>query len=302
MGFFLPMNKLKYYIQSFRLRTLPLSMSGILAGSLLAMRTGSFSSSIFLLSLLTTLCLQILSNLANELGDAQKGTDNADRVGPARSLQTGRLTEKDFKKAILLFVILSLVSGISLVFRSFHSLLDTGSLLLLISGGAAIGAAIKYTMGKNPYGYRGWGDIFVFLFFGCLSTSGSYYLMTHSLNAGLLLPASAIGLLSTGVLNVNNIRDIENDRRCGKYTIPVKTGEKKAKIYHTCLIIGAQFCALAFAGISFHGLRSFLPLFTLPLFFLHLHNMWLHSGKDLDPQLRFLSLTTFVFAILLGIS
>lgn len=295
------MSKLKYYIRSFRLRTLPLSISGIILGSLLAMGHGHYNGWVFILAISTTLCLQILSNLANELGDTLKGTDNDKRLGPTRSIQSGQLTVHDFKRLILIFVFLSLASGMCLVFCSFRHMLRYDSLLLLVLGGAAILSAIKYTMGKNPYGYRGLGDLFVFLFFGLLSTLGAYFLMVHSLLLPLFLPASSLGLLCTAVLNVNNIRDIENDRICGKYTIPVKIGEKKARIYHTCLIIGAQLCAIAFAGISYNGLTGFLPLLCLPFFFIHLHAMWLQSGKKLDSQLRFLSLTTFAFSILLGL-
>lgn len=294
-------NKLKYYIQSFRLRTLPLSVSGILLGSLLALSCGKYNTWIFLLAICTTLCLQILSNLANELGDTLKGTDNEQRLGPTRSIQAGQLSLREFKRTILIFIFLSLISGISLVFVAFHTLLHSDSLLLLLLGGAAILAAISYTMGKNPYGYRGLGDLSVFLFFGLLSTLGSYFLMAHSLSSVLLLPASSLGLLCCAVLNVNNIRDIENDKICGKNTIPVILGEQKARIYHTCLILGAQLGSIIFAVISDKGPGTFLPLLALPLFFIHLHTMWTLSGKKLDAQLKFLSLTTLFFSILLGI-
>lgn len=295
------MNKLKSCIRSFRLRTLPLSVSGIILGTLLAKSEGKYNNGVFLLALSTTLCLQILSNLANELGDTLKGTDNDNRLGPTRSIQAGLLTLNDFKHLIILFILLSLLSGISLVLLSFHNLFTYKSLLLLLSGGAAILAAIKYTIGKNPYGYRGLGDLFVFLFFGLLSTLGAYFLLVHTLSPQLLLPASSLGLLCTAVLNVNNIRDMENDRICGKYTLPVKIGEKNARIYHTCLIAGALSGYLIYTGISYNGISSFLPLLTLPLFLIHLHAVWTNSGKKLDAQLKFLSLTTLAFSILWGI-
>ncbi len=295
------MKKLKYYIISFRLRTLPLSISGILLGSLLALSAGMFSLPTFLWALLTTLCLQILSNLANELGDQQKGTDNADRLGPIRSIQSGILTSSDFYKLIFLFIFLSLISGSFLIFSAFHTLFSYAGILMDFIGIAAILAAIKYTIGKNPYGYKGWGDIFVFLFFGLASTLGAYFLMTHHLCFSLLLPASAIGFLATGVLNVNNIRDIENDCKFHKCTIPVKIGIKKARIYHTFLIIAAQISMLIYTFMVYNHPKEFLFLLTSPLFFFHLHKMWICSGRELDNQLKYLSLSTLLFAFLSGI-
>ena len=233
------MSKIKYYIASFRLRTLPLSLSGIFLGTLLAASEGYFNWAPFLLAVVTTLCLQILSNLANELGDLQKGTDNEERLGPIRSIQSGALSLKEFKRTILLFVLLSVLSGTALVSTAFESLLSTDGLIMLMLGAASIVAAIKYTVGKNAYGYHGLGDVFVFLFFGLLSVCGAYFLMTHRLSISIFLPATAVGLLSTGVLNLNNMRDIENDRLCGKRTLPVILGISKAKVYHFCLIIGA---------------------------------------------------------------
>lgn len=294
------MNKFKYYVRSFRLRTLPLSLSGILLGSMLAYAAGAFDNLSFGLAIVTTLCLQILSNLANELGDLQKGTDNENRLGPIRSVQSGALTLREFYRVILLFVALSFVSGISLVFCAFHSLLDTQSIIMLLLGGTAIIAAIKYTVGENAYGYRGLGDLFVFLFFGLLSTIGAWFLMMKTVTPDLFLPAAAIGLLSTGVLNMNNIRDIRNDALYGKRTIPVLLGERHAKIYHFCLIIGALLCTLIYTVLHPNHLFGFLFLLTLPLFIVHLKNVVGNSGRTLDPQLRFLSLSTLLLALLTG--
>ncbi|MDE6877770.1 MAG: 1,4-dihydroxy-2-naphthoate octaprenyltransferase [Odoribacter sp.] len=295
------MKKLQPCIRSFRLRTLPLSVSGILLGTLFAYSEGKYDNRIFLLAITTTLCLQILSNLANELGDALKGTDNNNRLGPTRSIQAGLLTHNDFRHLIAGFVILSLLSGTSLVVLSFRNLFCYKSLLLLLTGGVAILAALKYTLGKNPYGYRGLGDLFVFLFFGLLSTLGAYFLMTHTLSTTLLLPACSLGLLCAAVLNVNNIRDMENDKICGKYTLPVKIGEKNACIYHTCLITGALSGNIIYTALTYNGISAFLPLLTLPLFLIHLRTMWTNSGKKLDSQLKFLSLTTLTFSLLWGI-
>lgn len=294
------MGKLKYYIISFRLRTLPLSVSGILMGSLLAFANGYFDTRCFVLAIATTLSLQILSNLANELGDLKKGTDNDNRLGPIRSIQSGALTISEFTRVIIAFALLSLILGSILVYYAFHSLLNTSSILMLLSGGAAVIAAVKYTVGRNAYGYRGLGDLFVFIFFGLLSTVGSWFLMTHEITAGIFLPASAIGLLSTGVLNMNNIRDIENDRDSGKRTIPVMIGERNAKSYQLFLIGGAQLCMIFYASAYNNGIAGFAFLLTIPLCIIHLVKVFRSSGRALDPQLRFLSVTTLLFALLAG--
>ena len=294
------MNKLKYYIASFRLRTLPLSLSGILLGTLLAAADGSFRGIPFCLAIATTLSLQILSNLANELGDLKKGTDNEQRLGPIRSIQSGALGIKEFQRVILLFVLLSIGFGTALVYTAFDSLFSTSGIIMLLLGAAAVIAAIKYTVGENAYGYRGLGDLFVFLFFGLLSTAGAYFLMAHTLTPSIFLPASAIGLLSTGVLNMNNIRDMINDKRCGKRTIPVMIGEEKAKTYHYFLILLALVFMTVYAGLHAHGLGSLLYLLTIPLFAYHLRYVYRHTGKALDTQLKVLSLTTSLFALLAG--
>lgn len=294
------MPKLKYYIASFRLRTLPLSLSGIFLGTLLAISSGFFKLIPFGLAVATTLSLQILSNLANELGDLQKGTDNAHRVGPIRSIQSGALTLREFKRVIVIFVILSVCFGTALVFSAFDGLFSTSGVTMLLLGAAAIIAAIKYTVGGNAYGYRGLGDLFVFLFFGLLSTVGAFFLMTHTAPVIVFLPAAAIGFLSSGVLNMNNIRDIENDEQCGKRTLPVILKEKNAKIYHYLLIFGAFACMTVYALIGCQSPFNMAFLLTLPLFAIHLYKVSRNTGRQLDPQLRFLSLTTLLFALLAG--
>lgn len=294
------MNKLKYYIASFRLRTLPLSLSGILLGTLLAAADGTFHILPFCLAIATTLSLQILSNLANELGDLKKGTDNEQRLGPIRSIQSGALSIKEFQRIILLFVLLSIGFGTALVYTAFDSLFSTSGIVMLLLGAAAVIAAIKYTVGKNAYGYRGLGDLFVFLFFGLLSTAGAYFLMAHTLTPSIFLPASAIGFLSAGVLNMNNIRDIANDKQCGKRTIPVIIGERQAKTYHYFLILAALVCMTIYAGLHPHGLGGLLYLLTILPFAYHLHYVYQHSGKALDSQLKVLSLSTSLFALLAG--
>lgn len=295
------MKRFKYYIQSFRLRTLPLSLSGIFLGSLLATADGEVNGWRFVLAVLTTLCLQILSNLANELGDLKKGTDNENRLGPIRSIQSGALGVREFYRIIICFAGLSLIFGSVLVYIAFRSLLSWNSFIMLLLGAGAVVAAVKYTMGRDAYGYRGLGDLFVFLFFGLVSTVGAWFLMTARIEAAVFLPAMSIGLLSTGVLNLNNIRDIENDRVCGKRTIPVIIGEEHAKVYHYFLIGGAVVSMLCYAYLFPNSGYGYLFLFTVPLLWVHLERVRNYSGRAIDSQLKFLSLITLAFALLSGV-
>ena len=297
------MNKLAYRIQSLRPRTLPLSVSGIILGSFLAYPSGNFSWPVFGLALLTTLSLQIVSNLANDLGDMKHGTDNENRLGPTRALQAGALSVKDYKRTVAGFCLLAVFFGISLIYKAFGCLFCANSYILLCGGTLAILAALGYTLGTQPYGYRGLGDVFVFLFFGLLSTCGSYFLMRPVLSEIplILLPASGAGFFITGVLNVNNIRDRENDAACGKHTIAVKLGLQKAKIYHFGLIIGGWLLMTIYSSITFDSLWNFLYILSLPLFVRHLYCIAQGEGRALDPQLKFLSISTLAFCILAAI-
>lgn len=294
------MSKVKYYIASFRLRTLPLSLSGIFMGTLLAWKEGCFQWMPFVWAVMTTLCLQILSNLANELGDLQKGTDNAQRLGPIRSIQSGALSLKEFKRVIVIFAVLSAVFGTALVASTLGSLLSRDGVVMLLLGGASIVAAITYTVGRHAYGYHGLGDLFVFLFFGLLSVAGSYFLMTQRVDAAVFLPASAVGFLSMGVLNLNNMRDVENDRACGKRTLPVMWGLRAAKGYHCLLVAGAFVCMGVYAAGHYRGAGNWIFLLTLPLFVFHLAVVMSRTGRALDPQMKVLSLSTLLFALLAG--
>lgn len=297
------MGKIVYCIQSLRLRTLPLSVSGIILGGALAARKGMFSWQVFVLALLTTLSLQILSNLSNDLGDMRKGTDNAQRLGPARALQSGKLTPRHYHVMIGLSALAAAVFGISLIYAAFGCLFCKNGYFLLGSGALALSAAMAYTLGRKPYGYRGLGDLFVFLFFGLLSTCGSYFLMRPEPAELLLilLPASSIGFFSTAVLNVNNMRDMANDKACGKMTVAVRLGIAKAKVYHSVLIKGGWVLMIIYTFLSFSSVWNFLYLLSLPLFLLHMRQIGSRQGRDLDPQLRFLSISTLVFCILAAI-
>jgi 1,4-dihydroxy-2-naphthoate octaprenyltransferase len=294
-------SKIVSWLEAFRLRTLPLSLSSILLGGALAYADGPFSWRTTLLAALTTLFLQILSNLANDYGDFSHGLDNEDRQGPSRTLQKGALTPRAMKRAILLFSFLSLLSGILLIRSGTRGLLSAEALLFLILGVLAIGAAIKYTVGKKPYGYYGLGDLFVFLFFGLAGVLGTYYLNTHRLPATLLLPASATGFLATGVLNLNNMRDREADRRHGKRTLAVLLGPRNSRIYQLTLLLLAVLFSLIYTLLHYHSPWQFIFLIIVPPLIRNLQITWSgRSPADLDPLLKKLALTTLLYALSFG--
>ncbi|PCI11015.1 MAG: 1,4-dihydroxy-2-naphthoate octaprenyltransferase [Flavobacteriaceae bacterium] len=293
---------LKHYIQAARLRTLPLSISGIVLGSLLAASHNFFNSKIFVLAILTTIGLQVLSNFANDYGDGVKGTDNEDRIGPKRALQSGAISPKQMLRAIKITGFITLLIAVLLIYVSFGKENFGYSLLFFGLGIASIAAAIKYTMGKNAYGYSGLGDVFVFLFFGLLSVVGSYFLYTKELNLVIFLPAASVGMLSAGVLNLNNMRDQISDVKSGKNTLVVKIGAEFAKYYHYYLIIASLLCTLLFVVIQYQSPFQFLFLIAYIPILKHLVTVVKNKNpQDLDPELKKLALSTFLFAILLGI-
>jgi 1,4-dihydroxy-2-naphthoate octaprenyltransferase len=295
------MSQIKEWVSAIRLRTLPLAVASIGLGSFLAAFDGKFRWPVFILSGLTTVFLQILSNLANDFGDSQHGADNSNREGPSRAVQSGRISSKSMKLAIYLFILLSLVSGLSLLFISIPNL-SKEFLSLLILGFLAIGAALNYTMGKNPYGYAGFGDLFVILFFGFVGVVGTYYCHTGTFNVTTLLPAFSCGLLSTAVLNVNNIRDIVSDEMAGKMSIPVRIGRKNAVIYHWALIIISVISASIFVMLNYNSPVQFLFLLTSPLLFFNAFKVSsIKESKRLDPYLKQMALSTLVFIIIFGI-
>lgn len=235
-------NSLRIWVDAARPKTLPLALVSILTGSVLAFSVGPWSWPVTGLALLTATLLQILSNLANDYGDALKGTDNEQRLGPMRAIQSGAVSLADMKQAMIINVLLTIVSGLALVFYALDSAQSIAAFLAL--GVLAILAAIAYTVGNKPYGYVGLGDVSVFIFFGLLGVSGSYFLHTGQIEWRLLLPSLGCGLLAVSVLNINNMRDIENDALCGKRTVVVRLGQQRAKIYHLLLLVGAL-CAFA---------------------------------------------------------
>lgn len=290
---------MKTWIQAFRLRTLPLAISSIIVGSALAFHHGSFSGKIMALTLLTAVLLQILSNLSNDLGDHVHGVDNADRIGPARAVQSGSISSAAMQRAMLVVAALAFMSGLWLIVLVFgFSLTMLGFLLI---GILAIGAAVKYTFGKNPYGYAGFGDISVFIFFGLVGVIGTFYLQTHAFNASILLPATAFGLLSAGVLNVNNMRDINNDAASGKRTLVVRMGSEKARIYHSILIVLSLLLLVRYVSDQ-EGNWGWL--FLIGFLSIAIHSFRVQrtrNSRELDPELKRLALGTFATAITFSI-
>ncbi|MFT4736015.1 MAG: 1,4-dihydroxy-2-naphthoate octaprenyltransferase [Cyclobacteriaceae bacterium] len=294
------MSSVKHWIGAFRLRTLPLAFSSIFMGSFLAYYEGYFDPIILMLALLTTLFLQVLSNLANDYGDAQSGVDSDDREGPSRAVQSGVISALTMKNALVLFSVLSFLSGTFLILYVFNEQWKLILLFLLI-GISAIWAAIKYTVGKSPYGYAGMGDFFVLIFFGFIGVGGTYFLFAQSFNALMILPSLSSGLLAVGVLNVNNIRDITSDAVAGKRSIPVRLGKFKASIYHIFLLTGA-----AAAGVGFYLMNdlqwsSWLFMFSLPLFLFNAVNVFRKSEAQIDPYLKHLALSTLAYTLLFGL-
>ena len=291
-----------HYVQAARLRTLPLSLSGIIVGSFLATSQGAFNWKICVLALLTTAGFQILSNFANDYGDGVKGTDNKDRVGPERALQSGAISPKQMLRAILITVVLTLSITISLIYVSFGKDNFLMSLLFLVLGIASIVAAIKYTMGSNAYGYSGLGDVFVFLFFGLLSVLGSYFLFTKQLEWVLLFPAGVLGCLSAAVLNLNNMRDHDSDKKSDKNTLVVKIGLQKARVYHYLLMVFAFVLSIIYVALNYEKPIQWLFLIAfIPIGF-HLRRLVnTTDSKLLDPELKVVALSTFLFSLLFGL-
>lgn len=293
---------LKIWIQAFRLRTLPLALANAVTGSFIALADGGFRWSVFILTILTISFLQILSNLANDYGDAISGKDTKERVGPQRVTATGMVTQSQIRKMIFSFVVFSFCSGTALIFIGLNNVSWKLILLFFVLGIVAIWAALKYTLGRNPYGYKGLGDIFVFIFFGLVGVMGTYYLHTHWLEISLFYPAAAIGLLSTGVLNINNLRDIETDAKTGKNTLAVKNGPGFAKAYHLMLVSAAMLFAVAYTIIEYYSPWQWLFLITVPLFVRNVMRVYNHQSADeLNNELKNLALATFFFALCFGI-
>ncbi len=295
------MAKAKDWISAARPRTLPLALAGLALGNLLSANQATFIPMVALMSILTATFLQVLSNFANDYGDYVNGADNEQRIGPARAVQSGAITAKQMKNAIIITSVLSLASGIILLYMASKNVDILWLLTMLGFGLLSIGAAYKYTASKNPYGYKGFGDIAVFVFFGLLAVIGSYFLQTGKVDLYIVFPACAFGFLSTGVLNLNNMRDIENDQKSGKITIAVRLGIAKAKQYHYALIGLAVIFLLLFSTLMFKEWYQFIFLAPLILLLQHVSKVKKRSSyEEFNPLLKELSLKSALVALSFG--
>lgn len=296
------LQKAKVWIRAARLRTLPLSIAGIISGNALSLSNPHFSWSLFGLMMITAMLFQVVSNFANDYGDGVKGTDNAQRIGPERVFQAGLLSRASLKKGIQITAGLAFLMATILIFLAFGGTSWHYIFLFLGLSVASIWAAVKYTVGNNAYGYYGWGDVFVFLFFGGLSVLGASFLQQNSISIDAYLLVLVIGALSVAVLNLNNMRDIESDSAVGKRTVAVKLGVGKAKRYHIVLILGAL------SGLFLFLFKTQPHYFWLPLLIciplgLHLKRVIQNTRPvDFDPELKIVALSTFALSVLLFIA
>lgn len=290
------MCKFYYGIQALRLFSLPLSLSGIIMGGLLACGAGHFSWLLFGLALVTAAALHLTCNLANDIGDYKSGNDSFESIGYETMLLSGKLTVKDVTMMIGCLALLAVGSGLALVYLSFGKLFATRSVLMVAVGAVALLAAIFYTIGKKPYGYRALGDLAVFLFFGLAAVAGTFFLLTGTFPATLLLPAVSMGFLVTGVVNVNNIRDMENDKKYRK-TIPILIGEKNAKHYNTALVLMPFILMSAYNILLHKTLISYLFLLLLPLAVYHIFEVYKRKGLELNKSMGRAILITLLFIV-----
>ncbi len=296
------MKNFSLWISAMRLRTLPLSVSGIILASCFAEYNGFFNWKIFTLAILTTLSFQILSNLANDYGDGIKGTDNNDRIGPERIVQSGKISPESMLNAIKICILIAIILATMLIFISFRAKHFFLALTFFILGTGSIIAAMRYTVGNNAYGYKGLGDVFVFIFFGLVSVIGCYVLYAKQIDHVTILPAMTIGLLSVAVLNLNNMRDFESDKKSQKITLAIKLGQKNMKIYHYTLILLAIVLSTLFGVFYFTSPINFI--FVAMYIPLVLHLIRVKKNVDLkllDSELKKVAITTFLLAILMGI-
>lgn len=293
------MSTTKAWINAMRLRTLPLSLSGIIMGSAVAYYNGFWDPLIFSLAMITTILFQIVSNLANDLGDGVKGTDNENRVGPDRMVQSGIISSKQMKNGVIITSVLSLIAAGALIYFGAQGM--PASIRWFYAGLALVCvlAAITYTVGKKAYGYHGLGDLMVFIFFGFVSILGVYSLYSKSFLFENILLATCVGLLSAAVLNLNNMRDYQNDSKSGKNTLVVKMGPNNAKFYHALLILIAL-SSLGTFLIQFRNPVLFVVMIPAILLFIHLRKvMQVQNPKEFDPELKKVALSTFFFSVLL---
>jgi 1,4-dihydroxy-2-naphthoate polyprenyltransferase len=293
--------KLSHWISAARFRTLPLALSGIILGAILAAANGQGSWLIFLLCVFTAILFQVLSNFANDLGDGIRGTDN-NRIGETRMVGSGSITPRTMKKAVVLLAVLGIISAVTVSYIALKDMPAQWIYIYLGLGVLAILAAMGYTLGRIPYGYMRLGEVMVFLFFGWLAVAGTHTLITQEWNPNILWPASAVGLFSAGVLNLNNMRDIKNDLASNKKTLANAMGFRFARIFHYLLILLAIDCLFIYNWLSNTGWTRNLFFLAFPLLFSHILKVSrLRQPEDADPLLKGLALTTLVVSLLFGL-
>jgi 1,4-dihydroxy-2-naphthoate octaprenyltransferase len=292
----------KAWLAAARPRTLPLALASIALGAFLAAADNVLNLPVVILAALTAIFLQILSNLANDYGDSVHGADHVERLGPARAVQSGQISARAMRLAIVLVALLAAVSGIALLWLAFGSQALLLLLLFTLLGAVAIGAAVTYTAGRKPYGYAGLGDIAVLIFFGWVGVLGTYFLQARQLEWTLFLPATSCGLLAVAVLNINNIRDMHSDKMAGKYSIPVRLGASRARRYHWALLAGAVLTAGLYVILNFSSAWQFLFLLAVPLLWRNGTNVaHTFDPRRLNPLLKQMSLTTLFFILTFGV-
>lgn len=294
--------KLKMWWETARPKTLPLALASIFTGSALGYWANpqGFNGLVMVLCLLTTILLQVLSNFANDYGDHQKGSDTEERIGPLRGIQKGAISAKELKWGLILMVMASFLSGSFLIGIAYENLSDLFAFAGL--GILAIVAAITYTVGVKPYGYMGLGDISVLVFFGLLGVGGTYYLQIHSIDSHIILPAIGFGLLASAVLNINNLRDIEQDAKASKNTLAVRLGAYKGRVYHCILLSVAALCYLAFAVATAISWTNYLFVLAMPL--LAKHAIFVYRSQqpsELRPMLAQMSMISLLINILFSL-
>ena len=291
---------MKSWILAARPRTLPLAAASIGMGGFLAYFHGLFDWIIFTLSLATTLLLQILSNLANDYGDHMHGADHSERIGPARMVQSGEITAEKMKSAMIGVAAVTFFIGMWLLIRSL-GVGTTPFYIMFLLGILSILAAVKYTSGNKPYGYQGFGDLAVIVFFGLVAVLGSFYLQTGNIRWDHLLPAISCGSFATAVLNVNNIRDIDSDRKAGKLSIPVRIGRSAAIKYHWMLLITGLLCSIVFTIMNYRSVWQWLFLIVVPLIYMNGSAVMKKPGQELDPYLKQMAMTTLLYVLTFGL-
>lgn len=297
------MASLKSWISALRPRTLFLAVATALSGSAIALSVDQFSISVFFLTLMIATILQLLSNMANDLGDFQHGTDiTGERVGPKRTVQSGAITPSQMKRAIIVAIACAAIVGLLLIYIALQFMNPIYIIAFLVLGILCIIAAIKYTAGKNPYGYKGFGDIFSFVFFGLVSVVGTYFLHTHLIDSRPWLPAIGLGFLTVAVLNLNNMRDLDNDKKSGKITIPVRIGLHNAKLYHVVLTIGSLLCFIGYSLLYSAHWYQYLYLLCFGIFIKLLIDIFrIKENRLLDPYLKYTSMGTFFLSVCFSI-